>query len=44
MRHDNNENNNKTIDNWIKVFSENGLIIEKEMKKVKYLIIENGKR
>lgn len=29
------ENNDKTIDNWIKLFSENGLNLDREMKKVK---------
>lgn len=38
------ENNDTSVDNWIKLFSENGLIIKKEIKEVEYIKIKNGSR
>lgn len=34
------ENKDRTIENWIKLFSENGLILKKKMKKVKCIKIK----
>ena len=38
------ENNDKTIDNWIKLFSENGLILDKKIIDTQYVTIKNGSR
>lgn len=38
------ENSDCTIDSWIKLFSENGLILNKKMIDLQYIKIENGSR